>query len=534
MSLINVNVGLLGHVDSGKTSLAKALTTVTSTACFDKHPQSQERGITIDLGFSSFVVPSYDDFRNLGHQEVQVTLVDCPGHASLIKKIIGGAQIIDFMLLVIDINKGVQTQTAECLVVAEILKKNILVVLNKADLIPLEKREATVNKVMKKMQNTLKDTMFKSAPMVVISADPKGGVDAAPEGIEGLVEALSKMITPPVRKPEAPLILAVDHCFSIKGKGTVLTGTVVQGRLAVNDTIEIPHLKLSKKVKSMQMFRKDVVQAAAGDRVGVCVTQFESKLLERGVACAPGFLQLGFAVIINVNRVKYYKSKVSSNSKYHISIGHDTVIAKITLFKTEDTSDHFNLEKQYEFAEELPEVDDCVHVFALLEFEQPIPCTSGDLVIVSKLDIDIQKPCCRLGLYGNVNLCITDKNYEETVLPKLLIFKWKEKKGLIYKIVNDREIIAHSLFKKETKMHSFLNLKVTFTSGETGVIRSTFGQGGKVKVELDEDVKEETKARYAKKSDANTAGSDVRQDRILVVLRFKRYLYDKDKKVTQG
>uniref|UniRef100_A0A0A9WUH0 Selenocysteine-specific elongation factor n=1 Tax=Lygus hesperus TaxID=30085 RepID=A0A0A9WUH0_LYGHE len=429
MSFINVNVGLLGHVDSGKTSLAKALTTVTSTACFDKHPQSQERGITIDLGFSSFTVPPNDDFRSKGYHEVQVTLVDCPGHASLIKKIIGGAQIIDFMILVVDINKGVQTQTAECLVIAEILKKNILVVLNKADLIPPEKREATVNKVTKKMQNTLKDTIFKSAPMVVISTNPKGAGEAAPEGIDNLVEALSKMITPPVRNTEMPLILAVDHCFSIKGKGTVLTGTIVQGLLAVNDTIEIPHLKISKKVKSMQMFRKDVIQAAAGDRVGVCVTQFESKLLERGVACAPGYLQIAYAVIIDVNRVKYYKSKVSSNSKYHISIGHDTVIAKITLFKTNDDSGRFSLGKQYEFADELPEVEDGLHVFALLEFEQPIPCTSEDLVIVSKLDIDIQKPCCRLGLYGNVNLCIVDKNYLETVLPKLLIFNGKRNKG---------------------------------------------------------------------------------------------------------
>ena len=111
--MINYNVGILGHVDSGKTSLAKQLSTTSSTACFDKNPQSKERGITLDLGFSSFT----SSLR----PNLQYTLVDCPGHASLIRTIIGGAQIIDLMILVVDMTKGIQTQTAECLILGEIL-----------------------------------------------------------------------------------------------------------------------------------------------------------------------------------------------------------------------------------------------------------------------------------------------------------------------------------------------------------------------------------------------------------------------------
>ena len=100
MSTLNFNVGVLGHVDSGKTSLAKALSTVASTACFDKNPQSRERGITLDLGFSSFTVEASEAIKQKGFDFVQYTLVDCPGHASLIKTIIGGQCYFCYIFLI--------------------------------------------------------------------------------------------------------------------------------------------------------------------------------------------------------------------------------------------------------------------------------------------------------------------------------------------------------------------------------------------------------------------------------------------------
>ncbi len=104
--LLNVNVGILGHIDSGKTSLARALSTTLSTCALDKHPQSAERAITLDLGFSSFQAPLPARLAGAPYDAVQVTLVDCPGHASLIRTIMGGAQIIDMILLVVDVTKG--------------------------------------------------------------------------------------------------------------------------------------------------------------------------------------------------------------------------------------------------------------------------------------------------------------------------------------------------------------------------------------------------------------------------------------------
>ena len=101
VQIANVNIGILGHVDSGKTSLCKALSTQASTAAFDKNPQSQERGITLDLGFSAFYIDVDDEMKQrmgTNVDKIQYTLVDCPGHAKLIRTIIGGAQIIDFMV----------------------------------------------------------------------------------------------------------------------------------------------------------------------------------------------------------------------------------------------------------------------------------------------------------------------------------------------------------------------------------------------------------------------------------------------------
>jgi selenocysteine-specific elongation factor len=153
--IININIGILGHIDSGKTSLAKRLSTIASTACFDKNPQSKERGITLDLGFSAFyiVTPKYlkdkypSNERLVNSEIIQITLVDCPGHASLIRTVIAGASIIDSIILVIDAVKGVQAQTAECIILGEILSDKMIVALNKVDLIEEAEIASKINKL---------------------------------------------------------------------------------------------------------------------------------------------------------------------------------------------------------------------------------------------------------------------------------------------------------------------------------------------------------------------------------------------------
>ncbi|XP_057626234.1 selenocysteine-specific elongation factor isoform X4 [Chionomys nivalis] len=245
---VNVNVGVLGHIDSGKTALARALSTTASTAAFDKQPQSRERGITLDLGFSCFVVPLPGTEPGTDDTQLQVTLVDCPGHASLIRTIIGGAQIIDLMMLVIDVTKGMQTQSAECLVIGQIACQKLVVVLNKIDLLAEGKRQAAIDKMTKKMQKTLENTKFRGAPVIPVAAKP-GGPEApeteAPQGISELIELLKSQISIPARDPSGPFLMSVDHCFSIKGQGTVMTGTILSGTISLGDSVEIPALKVA-------------------------------------------------------------------------------------------------------------------------------------------------------------------------------------------------------------------------------------------------------------------------------------------------
>ncbi|XP_041837086.1 selenocysteine-specific elongation factor [Melanotaenia boesemani] len=567
---LNFNVGVLGHVDSGKTTLARALSSTASTAAFDKNPQSRERGITLDLGFSSFTVDLPDHLRASGDQQpydsLQFTLVDCPGHASLIRTIIGGAQIIDLMILVVDVVKGVQTQTAECLLIGEVTCPRMVVVLNKIDLLPPNKRQSAIEKMTKRLHKTLESTRFKECPVIAVAAKP-GGPEAPdteePQGVPQLIELLKKQTYLPKRDPGGDLLMAVDHCFSIRGQGTVMTGTILQGSLAINDTVEIPVLKVTKKIKSVQMFRKPVSGAMQGDRVGVCVTQFDPKLLERGVVCTPGSLRTLFAALISVRKIGYFKGSLATRAKFHITVGHETVMAKVTFFglpssdtkptPTEPSSleTPFTLDREYFYQDEYiagqregssgPDPEQ----WALLEFERPVTCPAFCLVIGSKLDTDIHTNTCRLAFQGRLLQGFEDKSYAETALPRLRIYKTKQKEGQVERVTDDYTVIGRSLFKKETNLQLFVGLKVTLSTGENGVIEGGFGQSGKFKIRIQEGLHPETKQLLSstskKKGKSGSKGGPANEEEpkadsqpVSIHLHFKRYVFDPHKKMVQS
>lgn len=549
-SVLNFNVGVLGHVDSGKTSLAKAISTVSSTAAFDKNPQSQERGITLDLGFSSFIVPAPDHIKHAGYTEVQYTLVDCPGHASLIRTIIGGAQIIDLMMLVVDVTKGIQTQTAECLVIGEITCDTMLVVINKVDLLPKEKREQAVEKMKKKLRMALSKTKFSNCEMVAVAAKPdEENVGDGPIGISNLVAELSRLtISPTERDLSAPFLFAVDHCFSIRGQGTIMTGTVLQGTVNINDSIEIASMKEVRKVKSVQMFKRPVQRASQGDRIGMCVTQFDAKLLERGIACAPGYVTTIHGCVIDMVKIPYFKGEIATKSKFHISLGHETVLGRLTLFYSDgDTGDgDFSLEREYHYLEKISDLESTEEgdskeeqsrrkVFAIVEFDRPVPVVPKCKVLGSRLDTDTHTTSCRLAFHGQLRHPLSAKDYSTTELPQFKIFKVKSKEGVVERIGSSSyEVICKGMFKKETDLANlFAGLRVSLSSGEGGKIEDSFGQSGKFKVSIDgEGLKESTKAalegKKKRSKDKTAATSDtVKEKPISIHLEFKRYIFSK-------
>nr|XP_001098682.3 selenocysteine-specific elongation factor isoform X1 [Macaca mulatta] len=590
---VNVNVGVLGHIDSGKTALARALSTTASTAAFDKQPQSRERGITLDLGFSCFSVPlparlrsSLPEFQaapeaepEAGEPLLQVTLVDCPGHASLIRTIIGGAQIIDLMMLVIDVTKGMQTQSAECLVIGQIACQKLVVVLNKIDLLAEGKRQAAVEKMTKKMQKTLENTKFRGAPIIPVAAKP-GGPEApeteAPQGIPELIELLTSQISIPTRDPSGPFLMSVDHCFSIKGQGTVMTGTILSGSISLGDSVEIPALKVVKKVKSMQMFHMPITSAMQGDRLGICVTQFDPKLLERGLVCAPESLHTVHAALISVEKIPYFRGPLQTKAKFHITVGHETVMGRLMFFSPapdnfdqEPILDSFDFSQEYLFQEQYLSKDLAPAVtnndeadkkagqateghcprqqWALVEFEKPVTCPRLCLVIGSRLDADIHTNTCRLAFHGILLHGLEDRNYADSFLPRLKVYKLKHKHGLVERAMDDYSVIGRSLFKKETNIQLFVGLKVHLSTGELGIIDSAFGQSGKFKIHIPGGLSPESKKILTpalKKRARAGRGEATRQEEsaerseplqhVALSLTFKRYVFDTHKRMVQS
>ncbi|XP_071960363.1 selenocysteine-specific elongation factor-like isoform X2 [Antedon mediterranea] len=468
------------------------------------------------------------------------------------------------MMLVIDVTKGMQTQSAECLIIGEITCKKMVVVLNKVDLLPAQKKQATIDKMTKRMLKTLECTCFPGSPVIAVAAKPGGpdGGEECSEGIDQLIEELKHQTYIPARDSSGPLLFSLDHCFAIRGQGTVMTGTMLSGKVTVNDTVEIPALKVNKKVKSMQMFHKPVTSISQGDRAGICVTQFDPKQLERGLVCTPGTLPTICAGIISVKKISYFKGACTTKAKFHVTMGHDTVMSKVTFFRCltdqEDSNPEFSFSKEFIYQAELlkplcnketeksgdfDQPQTANHQWALLEFEKPVTCPEACLVIGSKLDTDIHSNTCRLAFHGRLVNHMTEKNYLDTVLPQLKIFKTKCREGFVERMTDEYSVIGRSLFKKETNIQLFVGLKVNLSTGEEGVIEGGFGQSGKFKVRIPSGLGDEaskqlsilSKKKGKKKQDSEEVSSlpDDHQP-IKIILHFKRYIFDAKKQMIQS
>ncbi len=289
----HVNVGTIGHVDHGKTTLTAAITSVAAAKMgginkavafdqIDNAPEEKERGITIATSHQEYETEK----RHYAH-------VDCPGHADYVKNMITGAAQMDGAILVVSAADGPMPQTREHILLArQVNVPYVVVFLNKTDTVDdpelVDLVEMEVRELLNKYEFPGDDTPIIKGSALKALENPTGP-DAEP--IVELLKTLDEYIPQPERALDKPFLMPVEDVFSIKGRGTVATGRVDQGIVKINEEVEIVGLKETRKVvvTGVEMFRKLLDQGQAGDNVGLLLRGIEREEIERGqVIAKPG------------------------------------------------------------------------------------------------------------------------------------------------------------------------------------------------------------------------------------------------------
>lgn len=289
----HVNVGTIGHVDHGKTTLTAAITTVLAKKYggaarafdqIDNAPEEKARGITINTSHVEYETPA----RHYAH-------VDCPGHADYVKNMITGAAQMDGAILVVAATDGPMPQTREHILLArQVGVPRITVFLNKCDMVDdeelLELVEMEVRDLLSQYEFPGDDTpIVRGSALRALEGDEKWG-----QQVLDMVENLDNYIPEPVRAIEMPFLLPIEDVFSISGRGTVVTGRVERGIIKVGDEVEIVGLKDTVKstCTGVEMFRKLLDQGQAGENVGVLLRGIKREDIERGqVLSKPGSIK---------------------------------------------------------------------------------------------------------------------------------------------------------------------------------------------------------------------------------------------------
>ena len=286
----HINIGTIGHVDHGKTTLTAAITSVLNRKYglggdvafdqIDKAPEEKARGITISTAHVEYETPN----RHYAH-------VDCPGHADYVKNMITGAAQMDGAILVVAATDGPMPQTREHILLSrQVGVPYIIVFLNKCDMVD---DEELIELVEMEVTEALEEYGFEGCPIIQGSALKALEGDAAwGDKIMELMKTVDEYIPDPQRETDKPFLMPVEDVFTITGRGTVATGRVERGTLHLNDEVEIVGIKEDKKktvVTGIEMFRKMLDEAMAGDNIGALLRGVDRNEIERGqVLAVPG------------------------------------------------------------------------------------------------------------------------------------------------------------------------------------------------------------------------------------------------------
>lgn len=310
-----VILGTAGHIDHGKTSLIRALTGIDT----DRLKEEKLRGITIELGFAYMELPGGE----------RLGIVDVPGHERFVKHMVAGATGIDLVALVIAADEGVMPQTREHMEICQLLKvKKGLVVLTKVDLV---EDPEWVEMVKEDVSDFLKGTFLEGALIMPVSA-------ATGEGLDDLRQALTSLVANvEPRSADGPFRLSVDRVFSMRGFGTVVTGTSVSGRLRVGDPVMVYPAGHKSKVRGLQVHNDEVQEIFPGQRTAVNLQGMEKALIERGyVVATPGSLVTTHMVDVHLEMLASAPRPLKNRAKVRFHTGTAENLATAVLLDREE------------------------------------------------------------------------------------------------------------------------------------------------------------------------------------------------------
>jgi len=306
-------LGTAGHIDHGKTSLIKAVTGINT----DRLKEEQARGITIELGFASMVLPSG---QPLG-------IVDVPGHEKFVKTMVAGATVIDMVAMVIAADEGVMPQTREHMEICTLLGiRHGVVVLTKVDLVD----EEWLALVTDDVENFTAGTFLADAPVIPVSS-------ATGEGLEAFTAALDELsIQVPAHSDSGLFRLPIDRVFTMKGFGTVITGTIVSGKMGVGESVMIYPTGAVSKVRGIQVHNRSVEQAEAGRRTAINFQGLEKTAIERGgVVARPGTLVSSYMIDVELTFLESNQKPLKSRTRIRFHTGTSEVMGKVVVLGLE-------------------------------------------------------------------------------------------------------------------------------------------------------------------------------------------------------
>ena len=303
----NVILGTAGHIDHGKTTLIKALTGRAT----DNLKEEKQRGISINLGFTYFDLPS----------KKRVGIVDVPGHEKFIKNMLAGACGIDIVLLVVAADEGVMPQTVEHLDILNYLgvKKGIIV-LTKCDLVD----EDFISLVKDEVKEKTKGLFIENAPIVEVDSVSGRGLEELVKKIDEISEDIEE------KKIDAPARMSIDRVFSLKGFGTIVTGTLIEGKISIDDEMTIYPSEKKVKVRNLQVHGCDVKTAYAGQRTAINLSNIKVSEIQRGdVIAETGSVEESMMIDVNISLVEHCKKSLKHWDRIRVFHGTKQILCRI-------------------------------------------------------------------------------------------------------------------------------------------------------------------------------------------------------------